>query len=77
GMTVLYGDTDLVFISVGSLLSDRQLMPPVLAKLILDDFHLALSGTIFTTVRLKYKHTYETLVLIKPKLYYGLLKGTM
>jgi DNA polymerase I len=77
GFTIVYGDTDSVFINCGTRVrsdDDRAHTRDGggLIGDILTSFHSSLKGTVFGHIVLNYENTYRKLILLKPKMYYGI-----
>jgi len=70
GFEAVYGDTDSVFLTKRS----RYYIT-------VDDYlrtvHLVLAHTPFSSVRLEFEKKYESLIIVKPKMYYGVSRGEL
>ncbi|KAH9806640.1 hypothetical protein DFH28DRAFT_920604 [Melampsora americana] len=73
GHETLYGDTDSVFIkcSIGDL--DGEISHSEMIEDTLKAYHNSLKGTVFEGIVLKYELTYDSLILLKRKMYFGIV----
>ena len=68
GFNTVYGDTDLVFLT-------KRFASHISVSHYLRTVHCILSHTLFVSVRLELEKKYESIIIVKPKMYYGTVRS--